>query len=183
MSWKLTIKRNWLRSILLVGGWVISAAAILYSAIGLEVHWNLFSWYGPHESHRGIVPLVLAAAAVGTVFFLSKAPAARVTRILTLIPGLPLLWFALQALPAEPLSTGWLGRSNSSPLWFRICITGLLTAPALFALAGLMLNWRKSGGVNRPASNETGETASPGKPPVPPDATLALAAGLSKLNL
>jgi hypothetical protein len=121
------------RSFMLIVGWLAACFILVAGLFRAEWVLNLFNW-NP-ESWDWSIPVSAAGVLVGitAVWFLAKASRDSASRVASLLVCFFLVWLAIQVLPAEPLDhSGFLGRSESSPLWYRSGLALLLCVPVIF---------------------------------------------------
>jgi hypothetical protein len=119
------------RTILIVLGWVITAAALYLLLVGLELYWNLYTWQ-PRPDLLGSGLLLGAVLAVAAAWFFARASRDRISRGVSLVICCALLALAVYLLPPEPFTEGLFSRELPSPLWYRASRSLLLAAPAAF---------------------------------------------------
>jgi hypothetical protein len=131
------------RTIMLVIGW-LAACFILFAALmQIDFILNLFSWRPYKWDWRIPISGVGVLASITAIWFLAKATRDRVSRVVSLLVCLVLVWIAIHFLPAEPIDhSGYLGRSEPSPLWFRGSMAVLMALPGVIWLVCLKRNRR-----------------------------------------
>lgn len=123
---------NIIRKIMLVLGWLVAMAALVFAVVGLDLHWNSSAWLPfPELDTTALlqclgIPVVLAA-----MWFLAKPTPDRVSqigfRVCLVLAGITVAF----VLPPERLT---MERTIASPWWFRGGCTLLLCLPAAFWL-------------------------------------------------
>jgi hypothetical protein len=106
------------RSLLLSLGWLVSAAGLYATLVGLELYWNLYDWQPIADGKTLIVCLVMLSflTAIGC---LARATRDRFTMILSLVLCVALVALAVYVFPSEPPTQGLFARESPSPFWYR----------------------------------------------------------------
>ncbi len=138
---------RWLRAIGVIFGWLLGCYLILMTTFSWELAWDLFDWHGPSAEHTGLRELVICGLSIGGLVWISTLINEKVTRIGTLLISLLMGYLALDGLMREqridPPGTFW-GRTQPSPLWFRLLLACLLLSPATVWFYGPFQRWRRS---------------------------------------
>lgn len=121
-----------IRSIALIIGWLVAGRLLLFGLFSLDIKWNLFSFHPKWNREAFFSVLIILVAETG-LWFLAKISRDRGSRIVSLLACLFLAGLGLfEALPPEPLSGGFMGRSMPSPFWYRGGMTCLGCLPSIF---------------------------------------------------
>ena len=121
-----------IRSIALIIGWLAGGYLLSCAFFVLKMDWNLF-WFRAKWNQETIFAVSMILMAETSFWFLAKTSRDRGSRVVSLLACLLLAGTGLfSALPPEPLSGGWLGRSMPSPFWYRGGVTCLSCLPSLF---------------------------------------------------
>jgi len=121
------------RFVLIILGWLGSAALLLAAVVWLELDWNFLFGFDPRQDFMVLQSCVGALAALTGTWFLSGASRDLGTRIFSLIICLALVGTALWV---------FLLSVSPSPLWFRGGETVLLSLPAAFWALRSFRSWR-----------------------------------------
>ena len=137
-----------IRTTLLCAGWCVTTASIYLAALLIDVYWNLSNWR-PQGDWVTIALFSWLTAGIAGAWLLTGASRSMVTRTLSLLACLSLLGLGAHSMPPEPPGEGWLGRDQSSPVWYRTARLVVMALPALF-LAVKPLAGRRMNGARRP---------------------------------
>jgi hypothetical protein len=125
--------KNRQRQFLVTAGWLAGMTALYVGLLLVEGYWNLFDWEPKWNwtslGLAGWLVLVLAVLA-----FLARAARGALSNTVSLLTSMLLIALAVHVTPAEPLSEGLLGRTASSPIWYRVARLFTLVLPAVLWL-------------------------------------------------
>lgn len=133
------------RTALTIIGWLAAAGALVGLMVGLELHWNFFSWRPKYDVEAMLYGIGILAILV-CIWFLAKTTRGRTCQIASLLFCLILLVIGFLALPPEPLGREgeWFARKKPSPQWYRTENFILLSLPTLFWICNVFLRSRLS---------------------------------------
>ena len=110
--------------------WLLISAALFYSFITFNVYNNLFSWHFTHN-FTSYASITAALILLFMLFLVARITTDFMSQIISLVIVLLLLVFAINILQPEPLNSGFLARSEPSPLIYRLGLAIVFTLPAV----------------------------------------------------
>ena len=127
-----------MRSLLLATGWILAIAGLYAGVAGLEVYWNITDWRPAYDSIAAFLLAWCAAMLMAIGWLARRRDQGRIALMASIILGVLLAALSIHTLPAEPVSIGLFGRTQSSPFWYRGSRAIVLLAPLALGLWG----WR-----------------------------------------
>lgn len=129
-----------IRSIFLVFAWLVATVALGCLVAGLNAWWNMFDWR-PVADWESLAMISGIMAVVIVIWFLSRVSRDLLSRIVSLILcaavlvlGIGHFHFNPEPVASPSLFPDVLGRTHSSPEWYRAGRIVLLCLPAIFRL-------------------------------------------------
>jgi len=113
--------------------WIIAGTALLHATLFLSVCCNLFSW-NPELNRVTVLSACAAVVCLACIVGLSKKTNTLAPIVISLLTCISLNAYGIyefKAFHSEALSSGFLGRMEPSPEWFRVTILLILLSPSI----------------------------------------------------
>lgn len=113
--------------------WLALGACLSISVLQIEFAWNFF-FFSPALSLRATVGAAGILTSLISAWRIVPRTTSRAGRVSAALVCLGLVVCAGAVLPPEPLTDGWLARTEPSPLWYRGGLALAAALPAAFWL-------------------------------------------------
>ena len=113
--------------------WIIAGAALFHATLFLSICCNLFSW-NPELNRATILSACAVIVCLACIVGLSKKTNTFAPIVISLLTCVSLNAYGIYEFKAfhnETLSSGFLGRMELSPEWFRVTILLILLSPSI----------------------------------------------------
>ena len=113
--------------------WIIAGTALLHATLFLSICCNLFSW-NPELNRVTVLSACAVIVCLACIVGLSKKTNTFAPILISLLTCITLSAYGIyefKAFYSETLSSGFLGRMELSPEWFRVTILLILLSPSI----------------------------------------------------
>jgi hypothetical protein len=119
------------KSMTIAAAWFVLGVVMAVAALLVDLSLNLFDWHGRFSAAL-VVACVVFCSAAGATLYLHRETRGALPMLMAVLVTLCLAALGAVHLAAEPANPGaFLGRTRSSPLWYRLAFAAALALPAL----------------------------------------------------